>query len=97
MQERSNGESALGYFVDSVKDDTLYLLDEPENSLSAENQLNLKYFIEDCVKNHGCQFIISTHSPFLLSIKKALIYDIDTTPVEKKDWTEQKFNTCNND
>ena len=66
----------------------LYLLDEPENSLSAENQLQLKYFIEDCVRNHGCQFIISTHSPFLLSIAHATIYDIDTTPPEQKKWTE---------
>ena len=60
IQERSNGESALAYFVDSIQSDTLYLLDEPENSLSAGNQLKLKYFIEDCMKNYGCQFIIST-------------------------------------
>jgi hypothetical protein len=88
FEERSNGESALAFFVDSIKDNTLYLLDEPENSLSAENQLQLKYFIEDCVRNHGCQFIISTHSPFLLSIAHATIYDIDTTPPEQKKWTE---------
>jgi predicted ATPase len=88
VQERSNGESALAYFVDSIKDDTLYLLDEPENSLSAGNQLQLKYFIEDCVRNHGCQFVISTHSPFLLSIEHATIYDIDSTPPEVKEWTE---------
>ncbi len=88
VQERSNGESALAYFVDSIKDDTLYLLDEPENSLSAENQLQLKYFIEDCVRHHGCQFIISTHSPFLLSIERATIYDIDVIPPETKKWTE---------
>ena len=66
--ERSNGESALAFFVDAIKDGTLYLLDEPENSLSAANQLELKYFIEDSVRNHGCQFVISTHSPFLLSL-----------------------------
>ena len=88
IRERSNGESALAYFVDSIKDDTLYLLDEPENSLSAANQLQLKYFIEDCVRNHGCQFIISTHSPFLLSIEHATIYDIDATPPETKAWCE---------
>ena len=29
VQERSNGESALSYFVDAMRDDTLYLLDEP--------------------------------------------------------------------
>ena len=88
LQERSNGESALAYFVDSIQDDTLYLLDEPENSLSAGNQLQLKYFIEDCVRHHGCQFIISTHSPFLLSTAHATIYDIDAVPPERKQWTE---------
>lgn len=88
VTERSNGESALAYFVDSIRDNTLYLLDEPENSLSATNQLQLRYFIEDCVRNHGCQFIISTHSPFLLSISHALIYDIEASPPETKAWTE---------
>lgn len=88
VQERSNGESALSYFVDSIKPNTLYLLDEPENSLSATNQLQLKYFIEDCVKNYDCQFIIPTHSPFLLSIDNATVYDIDVTPPETRDWTE---------
>lgn len=88
VQERSNGESALSFFVDSIKDDTLYLLDEPENSLSASNQLLLKYFIEDCVRNHGCQFIISSHSPFLLSLDHASIYDLDEDPPKEKKWTE---------
>jgi len=88
VQERSNGESALAYFVDCIKDDALYLLDEPENSLSATNQLQLKYFIEDCVRNHGCQFIISTHSPFLLSIERASVYDIDVVPPKTRKWTE---------
>ena len=88
IQERSNGESSLALFVDAIADDGLYLLDEPENSLSPSNQLELKYFIEDSVRNHGCQFIISTHSPFLLSLKGAKIYDIDTEPVAVKKWTE---------
>ena len=65
IQERSNSESALSYFVDSIQENALYLLDEPENSLSPQNQLQLKYFIEDSARNYGCQFVISTHSPFL--------------------------------
>lgn len=88
VQERSNGESALAFFVDSIKDGALYLLDEPENSLSPANQIHLKYFIEDCVRNHECQFIISTHSPFLLSLRRAKIYDIDSVPVCVRKWTE---------
>ena len=88
IQERSNGESALSYFVDAIQENALYLLDEPENSLSPQNQLRLKYFIEDSVRSFGCQFVISTHSPFLLSLKGALIYNIDETPPAERRWTE---------
>lgn len=88
IQERSNGESALSYFVDSIQENALYLLDEPENSLSPQNQLQLKNFIEDSVRNYGCQFVISTHSPFLLSLKGAHIYNIDETPPAEQKWTE---------
>ena len=88
IEERSNGESSLALFVDAIRSNALYILDEPENSLSPQNQLQLKYFIEDSVRNHGCQFIISTHSPFLLSLGGAKIYDIDSTPVSIKKWTE---------
>ena len=88
VQERSNGESALAYFVDSIKDDTLYLLDEPENSLSATLQNKLRGFIEDSARFYGCQFIIATHSPFLLSMKGAKVYDLDSEPVTVKKWTE---------
>jgi Predicted ATPase len=88
VQERSNGESALSFFVDAIADGALYLLDEPENSLSPSNQLQLKYFIEDCVRSNNCQFIISTHSPFLLSLRRATIYDIDSVPACVSPWTE---------
>ncbi len=89
VQERSNGESALAYFVDKIADGGLYLLDEPENSLSPSNVLQLKYFIEDAARNHGCQFIISTHSPFLLSLRHAKIYDLDATPITiARSWVE---------
>lgn len=88
IQERSNGESALSYFIDAIQENALYLLDEPENSLSPQNQLQLKYFIEDSVRNFGCQFVISTHSPFLLSLKAAHIYNLDETPPRERKWTE---------
>ena len=90
VQERSNGESALMYFTEEIKEDALYLLDEPENSLSAEYQLELKSFLEASVRAYNCQFIISTHSPFLLSMPSADIYDLDLTPPKKTLWTEIK-------
>lgn len=86
--EWSNGESALMFWEREIKEDSIYILDEPENSLSAENQLKLKKFIEDSVRFYNCQFIISTHSPFLLKLMDAKIYDLDQIPVTTKHWTE---------
>ncbi len=85
---RSNGETAFLYFTKQIEENALYLLDEPENSLSAKLQEKLRQFIEDSVRFYGCQFIISTHSPFLLSMKGAKVYDLDSIPVTAKKWTE---------
>ena len=84
----SNGESAMRYFVDHVTENALYLLDEPENSLSFALQQELCKYIVDSARHFGCQFIMATHSPILLSIKDALIYDLDSDPVKTSDWTE---------
>ncbi len=84
--EESNGETALMFWEKEIKENGIYLLDEPENSLSTENQLKLKTFIEESVRFYNCQFIISTHSPFLLSLKDAKIYDLDSNPVCQKNW-----------
>ncbi|MGL4736911.1 MAG: AAA family ATPase [Cellulosilyticaceae bacterium] len=88
MREYSNGESAFKYFTEKILDNGLYLLDEPENSLSPQKQMELVQFITDSARYFGCQFVISTHSPFLLAIDGAKIYDLDTAPVGTKKWTE---------
>ena len=86
----SNGESAFRYFTNKITEDRLYLLDEPENSLSPERQIELCQFISDSARFMGCQFVISTHSPFLLSMKGAKVYDLDSNPVDVRQWTQLK-------
>lgn len=88
VRERSNGENAFKYFVEKISENGLFLLDEPENSLSPERQLELKKLIEDSARFFHCQFIIATHSPFLLSIKNAKIYDLDGETIKTSKWTE---------
>ncbi len=88
VREHSNGESAFLYFTENIRDNALYLLDEPENSLSPQKQQELLKLLEDSARFFGCQFIIATHSPFLLSMKGARIYDMDEDPVDLKRWTE---------
>lgn len=90
VREHSNGESAFLYFGEKIKENALYLLDEPENSLSPAKQQELLKFLEDSARFFGCQFIIATHSPFLLSMRGAKIYDLDENPVDVKRWTELK-------
>ena len=88
VREYSNGESAYLYFTEKITNNGLYLLDEPENSLSPNRQMELMGFLEDSARFFGCQFIISTHSPFLLSMRGARIYNLDENPVEIRRWTE---------
>ena len=82
VREYSNGESAFLYFTEKIGENGLYILDEPENSLSPKRQMELMKFIEDSARFLGCQFIISTHSPFLLAMSGAKIYDLDAKPVD---------------
>lgn len=88
VRTRSNGESALAVFSERIREDALYLLDEPENSLSPERQLELAQFLHDSARFYNCQFIMATHSPFLLAMPGARIYDLDAEPVTTRKWTE---------
>ena len=88
IRECSNGESAFLYFSEKITENGLFLLDEPENSLSPARQRELVKYIEDSARFFGCQFIISTHSPFVLAMPGAKIYDLDEEPVDVKAWTQ---------
>ena len=88
VKEMSNGESAFEYFVHRIDRDGIYILDEPENSMSPKMQLELVKFLQDSARYFNCQFIIATHSPFILSIANAKIYDLDQRPVDLRKWTE---------
>ena len=87
-EQSSNGEAAMAFFETVFKADTLYLLDEPENSLSPALQLKLKKMIERYSSLLGCQFIIATHSPFLLAIENATVYNLDSCPSRVCKWSD---------
>ena len=88
LRERSNGESAFMYFQNKIEENALYLLDEPENSLSQEKQIELLQLIEDSARYFGGQFIIATHSAIILSARNAKIYDFDSCPVGVCAWQD---------
>ena len=75
-------------FMDAFVPDRLYLLDEPEVSLSPQNQVRLAEEMNKMTRFLGCQFIIATHSPFMLGTLQAKIYDLDTECMEEAQWYE---------
>lgn len=88
QEKYSNGETTLQMLDDYIETDALYLLDEPEVSLSPENQTMLSERLNKMARFLGCQFIISTHSPFMLGTLNARIYNLDSKDLEEARWTE---------
>ncbi|SHJ99466.1 Predicted ATPase [Anaerocolumna jejuensis DSM 15929] len=88
QEKYSNGETTLQMLDDYIGTDALYLLDEPEVSLSPANQVLLAENINKMARFLGNQFIISTHSPFMLGTLNAKIYNLDSSEMETAKWTE---------
>lgn len=88
FEEESNGETAIRYFKDKLWSDNLYFLDEPENSMSPAFQQELAQYITMLAYRLNSQFIIASHSPFMLSMEGARIYDLDSKPSKVKQWYE---------
>ncbi len=76
LLEQSHGESYMDFMNKQITENSLYILDEPESALSPSNQLNLIRLIDQYSKE-GSQFIIATHSPFILAYPKAKIINLD--------------------
>lgn len=88
QEKYSNGETSFQYFEDYIRPDALYLLDEPEVSLSPANQVLLAKELNKMARFLRCQFVIATHSPFMLGTLNAKIYNLDTKEFEITKWSE---------
>lgn len=88
QEKYSNGEMSLQILEELILPDALYLLDEPEVSLSPQNQVKIAEELNKMARFLGCQFIIAIHSPFMLATLAAKIYNLDTDDFEEAKWTE---------
>jgi predicted ATPase len=75
LHEQSHGQSFIALIVNRFGPDGLYLLDEPEAALSPQGQLALLARMYE-LAGQGCQLVIATHSPILLSFPDARIYEL---------------------
>lgn len=88
QEKYSNGETSLRIFDELIDENALYLLDEPEISLTPQNQVKLAEKLNKHARLLGCQFIVSTHSPFMLGTLHAKIYNLDDSEFSVTDWKE---------
>ena len=82
LHQQSHGESFLSIMINRFSKNGLYILDEPEAALSPTRQMSMITRIHDLV-NENCQFIISTHSPILMSYPNSIIYEIKNGRLKK--------------
>ena len=85
--KRSHGESFLLLAQDNFKEDSIYLLDEPESALSPQRQLVLLREICRWAEK-GSQFIIASHSPILLGAPDAEILSFDGDSIQKVEYED---------
>ena len=82
LHEQSHGESLLALAYNRFGGHCLYVLDEPEAALSVTGALALLAIVVRAARG-GAQFIVATHSPVLLAIPGARIYELTAKGVEE--------------
>jgi predicted ATPase len=75
LHGQSHGESFLALAANRFGGDGLYILDEPEAALSVTGTLALLAIVLKAAAD-GAQFVIATHSPILLAIPDAHVYEL---------------------
>ena len=87
LHRQSHGESFLALVENRFRGHGLYILDEPEAALSPAGIIRL---IEDMARlvDEESQFIISTHSPMLMTFPDAEIYQIREDGIDSLRYNE---------
>ncbi|MDQ2986537.1 MAG: AAA family ATPase [Armatimonadota bacterium] len=81
LHGRSHGEAFLE-IANGLREQGLYLMDEPEAALSPRRQLAFLMRMDDLVKQ-GSQFIIATHSPIILAFPHARLFQFGENGIEE--------------
>jgi predicted ATPase len=85
---QSHGQSCMAFFESIYKVKGLHFMDEPEAALSPQTQLALLELLIEMSQTGNAQFIISTHSPILMSCPQAIHYSFDNPVIEQVHYKE---------
>ena len=87
LHKQSHGESFMSLVEHRFGGNGLYILDEPEAALSPMRLMRLMCYIQQLV-NDNSQFIISTHSPILMTFPNAEIFEISDEGISSIDYRD---------
>lgn len=76
LHSQSHGESFLSVMRNRFSGNGLYILDEPEAALSPSRQMSMLVIMNELIKKNS-QFIITTHSPIIMSYPDSIIYELN--------------------
>ena len=85
---QSHGQSCMAFFKSIYKVKGLHFMDEPEAALSPQTQLNLLDLLTAMSRAGHAQFIISTHSPILMSCPEARLLSFNNGSIEGTSYKE---------
>ena len=83
LMTQSHGQSCLTYFKSRFKVKGIHFLDEPEAALSPASQLEFVKGLSAMSEAGVAQFIISTHSPIIMSSDLAEIYSFNNDSIDR--------------
>ena len=87
LHKQSHGESFMALVENRFMGNGLYILDEPEAALSPMRLMRLMVCMKKLVENNS-QFIISTHSPILMTFPDAEVLVITAKGIKSVDYKD---------
>jgi len=88
---QSHGQSLMSYFQSRYNIKGLYFLDEPETALSPSSLIELLNLLIKISQQSHAQFLIATHSPFLMACPDSHIYSFDNQVIESIKYEDTKY------
>ncbi len=97
LDTNSHGEAIMQLLLERIVPGGLYLLDEPETAFSPQRQLALLSFLKTMAETKDCQFVVATHSPILLALPSAAVFDFDKSPAVRAAYADLPHVTLTRD
>ncbi len=88
FQELSHGEGYSALFRNKIRDYGIYIMDEPEAALSPKKQMDFVKLLHEKQKTGRNQFIIATHSPFIMAYPDACVLHLTNKGIVEKPYKQ---------